>query len=260
MVSFVGTCAIAGLNLASMFSARLVVPLVALSMGANALFAGVTAAMFTMVPMFASLGFGRWLDRTGTLWPMTFAASLAVITALVFTLTPHLFALPVVAGLAGAGGVFAHMAATQAIGVVEDVAHRTRDLGYLVLGYSLFQFSGPLIVGATYQYLGSTAAMLALGAFSLISLVVLALGWHMFLHENRQAPTAKSARPTRLLLAHAELRTWILISSVFVAAQSIYPFVLSLHISQVGLGALEAGWILGASLSARFYPGYSPPC
>lgn len=34
MVSFVGTCAIAGLNLASMFSARLVVLLVALSMGA----------------------------------------------------------------------------------------------------------------------------------------------------------------------------------------------------------------------------------
>ncbi|MDZ3992237.1 hypothetical protein PspTeo4_15840 [Pseudomonas sp. Teo4] len=251
-LGFVGTCTVAGLNLASMFAARLVVPLLALSMGASALFVGATAAMFTAVPMLFSLGFGRWLDRVGTLWPMAFAASLAVVAALVFMLIPRAFALLVVAGLVGAGGVFAHMAATQAIGAVEDVTQRARDLGYLVLGYSLFQFSGPLIVGATYQYWGSTAAMLTLGVFSLISLAVLALGGHLFQHKRRQGTASKASRPARMLLAQADLRGWILISSVFVAAQSIYPFVLSLHISQVGLGALEAGWILGAFAVGTF--------
>lgn len=246
IVSFIGTCLIAGLNLGALTAARFILPLVALSMGASGSLVGVIASVFTAIPMVFSVSFGRWVDRAGTLVPMLFAAGMVVVAAIAFWIVPSTYALIPIAGLIGAGGVFSHIAATRAVGAAGGESHRARSLGYLVLSYSLFQFLGPLIAGASYQYWGSFAAITTLAAFSLLSMSALGLRWHLFKSERVTVSPSAVDRRAYKLFSIPSLRSWIFICSVFVAAQSIYPFVISLYAVEIGLPVVHASWSMGA--------------
>lgn len=259
LMKFMGTLAIAGLNISALGSARLVVPLIALSLGASATLVGVIAAAFTAVPMVLSVPFGRWLDRAGTLLPIMSAALLVVAATATFWMFPSRYALVFVAGLVGAGAVFTHMAATRAVGTIATETQRPRYLGYLILSYSLFQLIAPVLAGATYQHHGPSAAITLLGGFSLVSIVAIGLRIHHFRHERR----APAARPTRQgiypLLRIPGLMVWILVSSLFFAAQTIFPFVVSLHAVANGISPIDAGWLLGAFAGGAFVSRFFTP-
>lgn len=259
LANFTGTFVIAGLNMAAMFAARLVVPMLALSMGASSTLVGATAAMFTAVPMFLSVSFGRWLDRSGTLLPIVFSTSLIILAANVFWIVPGKYTLLVVAGLIGTAGVFTHMAATRAVGGVGIASKRPRNLGYLVLSYSLFQFMGPMIAGASYQYFGAIAAITTIGGFSLLSITVVGLGFHYFKREKVGLGPRAVTRRTYQLLSLRSLRSWIFMSSAFIAAQSIYPFVVSIYAVEIGLPPIQAGWLLGAFAIGTFVSRFFTP-
>jgi DHA1 family multidrug resistance protein-like MFS transporter len=256
---FIGTFVIAGLNISALGAARLVLPLIALSMGASAVLAGAIAASFTVAPMLLSIPYGRWVDRVGTLLPIIGAALFIVVAAVIFWLSPGKYTLLVIAALIGAGGVFAHIAGTRAVGGESDETNRARNLGYLVLSYSLFQFTGPIAASAVYQYYGATAAIGALGGFALLSILGIALRVHFFKRERTGAsPRAVSPRAYQLL-SIGSLRSWILLSSAFVSAQAIYPFVVSLHTVAIGLSAIEAGWLLAAFAVGTFVSRFFTP-
>ncbi|MCI1025834.1 MFS transporter [Pseudomonas putida] len=258
-LSFMGTLAIAGLNISALGSARLVVPLIALSLGASATLVGVIAAAFTAVPMIFSVSFGRWLDRAGTLMPIMSAALLIVGATLTFWVFPSHYALVVVAGLVGAGAVLTHMAATRAVGSIATEAQRPRYLGYLILSYSLFQLVAPVSAGAMYQHHGSVAAITLLGGFSVLSILAISLRQHHFRHERR-GPVERVARQGIYpLLRVPGLMVWILVSSLFFAAQTIFPFVISLHAVANGISPIEAGWLLGAFAGGAFISRFFTP-
>ncbi|MNZ68117.1 Major Facilitator Superfamily protein [compost metagenome] len=242
----IGTFLTAGLNMGAIAAGRLVIPIVAISMGTSAVMVGTIVALFTAAPMLLSVPFGRWIDRTGTLLPVVVAASLSVTAAIIFCFAPYSFTLLLVASLIGAGCVFTHMAATRAVGAVGSLTNRSRNLGYLVLSYSLFQFLGPLIAGAAFQYSGAVAAIVALGGYALLSIGVVLLGWHYFRHEKSMSLPEKGKPRAYQLLAIRNLRGWILINSVFVAAVSFFPFIVSLHTVEIGFSAVQASWLLGS--------------
>lgn len=256
---FFGTFTVAGLNMATLSAARLVIPLIALSMGAGASMVGTIAALFTAFPMLLSVSFGRWLDRVGTLIPMVFAGGLSVCAAVMFWVAPYPYTLLAVAGCIGAGCVFSHMAATRAVGAAGGHSSRARNLGYLVLSYSLFQFMGPMIAGAAYHYWGAHVAITTLGAFSLLSITVLALRWHHFKFEKAGVKPEVINQKAYQLLSIGPLRSWIFISSIFVAAQCIFPFVVSLYAMEIGLTAVRASWLLGAFAAGVFVSRFCTP-
>ncbi|WP_085704687.1 MFS transporter [Pseudomonas sp. B8(2017)] len=258
-INFMGTLAIAGLNISALGSARLVVPLIALSLGASATLVGVIAAAFTAAPMVFSVSFGRWLDRAGTLMPIMSAALLIVGATTTFWVFPSRYALVIVAGLVGAGAVFTHMAATRAVGSIATEAQRPRYLGYLILSYSLFQLVAPVLAGAMYQHHGSNAAITLLGGFSVLSILAIGLRLHHFKHERR-GPLVRLARQGIYpLLRVPGLMVWILVSSLFFAAQTIFPFVISLHAVANGISPIEAGWLLGAFAGGAFISRFFTP-
>ncbi|MGE8065108.1 MFS transporter [Pseudomonas sp. NPDC089569] len=259
LVSFMGTLAIAGLNISALGSARLVVPLIALSLGASATLVGGIAAAFTAVPMVLSVPYGRWLDRAGTLIPMISAALLIVVATVMFCLYPNRYALVFVSGLVGAGAVFTHMAATRAVGSIATEEQRPRYLGYLVLSYSLFQLIAPVLVGATYQHHGSKAAITLVGGFSILSVLAICLRMHHFRHERRRPVVSPPRQGISPLFRVPGLMVWILVSSLFFAAQTIFPFVVSLHTVAVGLSPTDAGWLLGAFAGGAFISRFFTP-
>lgn len=256
---FLGTLAIAGLNISALGAARLVIPLIALSLDASATLVGVIAAAFTAVPMVLSVPFGRWLDRTGTLMPMVTAALLIIAATVTFWLFPDRHALLLVAGLVGAGAVFTHMTATRAVGSIANEAQRPRYLGYLILSYSLFQLVAPVMTGAAYQHHGAKAAILLLGGFSAASILVIGLRMHHFRHERRDAVVTRARQSIFPLLRVPGLAVWILVSSLFFAAQTLFPFVISLHATASGIPPIEAGWLLGAFAAGAFISRFCTP-
>lgn len=253
----VGTLIVAGCNMAALGSSRLIVPMLALALGANAFLIGVIVALFTAAPMVLSVSFGRWMDRAGTLPAILFSALMVVLASVVFLLFQSKYALLVVAALVGTAGVFTHMAATRAVGAGGEGARRAKYLGYLVLSYSLFNFMGPVIVSHAYQHYGASSAIASLGGFAVLSILGTVAVTHHFRRDSEKGLPAQSGRRAYDLLKHADLRLWILISSIFTANQTLYPFLMSLHAVEVGLTASQAGWMLGAfalgTLTSRFF-------
>ncbi|MFS1286908.1 MFS transporter [Pseudomonas piscis] len=259
-----GTFVVGGLSVGAVFAARLVIPMVALSLGASTLLVGIIAAMFPAIPTLLSVHFGRWVDRVGTLRPALAAAALMLMAPVLYAVSPNPYVLPLVAGLAGAGAVFAHIVATRAIGEKVEAGRRATYLGHLVLTYSLFQFICPLVAGASYQYLGGTVALLTIGLFAALSIVLLGTGRHFYRtqHEPRTREAGKGA--FYQLLGNKRLRTWVLLCSVFSAAQTLFPFVISLYATQIGLSAVQASAMVGAfalgSLLSRISIGVLMRC
>ncbi|MEN5215100.1 MFS transporter [Pseudomonas pudica] len=260
----IGTFIVGGLSVGGVFAARLVIPMVALSLGASTLLVGVIAAMFPAVPMLLSVQFGRWVDRVGTLRPAMAAAALMLIIPVLYAVWPTPYVLPLVAGLAGAGAVFAHIVATRAIGEAVEARRRATYLGHLVLVYSFFQFICPLVAGAAYQYLGGTVALATIGLFAALSIATLGTGQHFYRTQRELRSSEVSKQPFYQLLGNKQLRTWVLFCSIFSAAQTLFPFVVSLYAMQIGLSAVQASSMVGAfalgSLLSRLSIGVLMRC
>ncbi|SFY44403.1 Predicted arabinose efflux permease, MFS family [Paracoccus pantotrophus] len=241
----VDTILISGLNNATLASARLVLPMIALGLHVGTAQVGIMAALFTLVPMIFSVGFGRWVDRTGTLVPILSASGLILLASLLFEVFPAAPVLYAVAGLIGAGAVFSHVAAARAVGEIGAIADRPRNLGYLVVAYSVFQFLGPMVAGLAYQFWGAAAALFSIGASALLAALLVFVLPHNF---DRSPSAGRTDRPgpTTELLRIPALRQWLIISAVFSSAQTIYPFIISLHALEVGLSPAAAGLMLGA--------------
>lgn len=239
------TILVAGLNNAPLAGARLVLPMIALSMGISTAMVGFMASLFTLAPMFMTVAFGRWVDRAGTLVPILFSTGLILLACALYEIFPSQPALLAMAGFIGAGGMFSHVTATRAVGEAGPASARARNIGYLVVAYSLFQFLGPMLAGVSYEHGGGRAAILSLGGFACLSLLVLATPLHNFTRRPKASRPDAPGR-TRELLSVRGLPKWLLTIGIFGGVQAIYPFVISFHAVRSGLSAADAGIALGA--------------
>lgn len=243
---FVLTVLIGCFNNAPLMAARLVLPMIAFSMGQSAFFVGIIASLFTAVPIVFNVAFGRWVDRSGTRAPMLVAGGLVVVSCLVPLAHLAPATLLVSAGLIGCGAVFAHVAATRAVGEIGGPALRTRNLGYLIASYSMFQFIVPMISGASFEHFGAGWAIATLGGFGVLAMLGLGLPWH---HYRRWsvAGDADAPRPrTRELLGLPRLGRWLTVGGIFSGVVTIFPFIVALQALRIGLTASQAGMALGA--------------
>jgi predicted MFS family arabinose efflux permease len=126
-----------------------------------------------------------------------------------------------------------------------------------VLSYSFFTFLGPVIASHAFEHSGSVVAIGTLGLFALLTIIGIRVLPHNFRRVELVANANSSSRRTTDLLAIQDLRLWIVISSIFTANQTLYPFILSLHVAHIGLAVSQAGWMLGAfalgTLTSRLF-------
>lgn len=242
----VGTMLVAGLNNAPLAAARLVLPMIALAMGASTPMIGLMASLFSLAPMLFNVHFGRWVDRVGTWRPVVFSTALILLSCLLFELFPSREILLPMAALVGAGAMFSHAAATRAVGDIGTTDTRPRNLGYLAVTYALFQFLGPMAAGFAYEGWGAAVAVAAMGGFAVLTGVALTSGRHNFTSSAKETRRSESAGRTAELFEIPRLLRLLVIYSIFAGVQAIYPFIVALHTSDVGLSAAQAGMILGA--------------
>ena len=251
----VGTIIAASLNNAPLSAVRLVLPMIALDMGAGPVFVGLMASLITIAPMLFSVRFGKWIDRGGAGPPFLCASIMMLLAAPVFFAFPNKVSLLVIACLIGAGSIFSHLSATRAVAASRPQDERTRNIAYLIAAYSFSQFLGPMLAGTTYEHFGHHMALLAIVGFVFLAVLVLASRRHLFVRELRKpAPALRGGAAIRLLLA-ANLRNKVIVSGTIASSMTLFPLIVSLHSVAVGISPTRAGLLLGAfsagTLAAR---------
>jgi MFS transporter, DHA1 family, multidrug resistance protein len=248
----VGTIVLASMGNAALSAARLVVPVAALAMGASVELIGIAAALFTAFPMLFSVAFGQWVDKSGPFVPFIFSAAMIVLAGAVVIIVPNQYMLLLTTALVGTGAIFTHIVATRAVGEIGEREDRGRNLGLLVMAYSITQFLGPIVAGSAYEHLGVSAAMMfiSLAGLSMIS------GLHFKRHNYRLTGRSGVHGQGKLRIsefaAMPELRKWLIVHSSFIAAIAIFPFMVALHSVEISVSATRAGLVLGAFSAGVF--------
>lgn len=227
-------------------TSRLVLPLVAISLGAGTLQVGIIISVMTALPIFFAVSFGRWADRVGTLIPFAVSGGIVILAGILFVVFPSSHTLLVTSSLVGAGGMFAHVVAARAVADLGPAEGRASRLGLLVLSYPIGQFLGPMLAAAVFERHGSNAALLTLAAFGTAAILGLSVLPHNFTRNGKRSIDTGPKPKAFELMKDPSLRAVIIVNGVFYGAVSIYPVVLSLHSLDAGLSATQAGLILGA--------------
>jgi MFS family permease len=245
------TIGIGVLQFGALTASRLAVPLFAIQQGAASWVVGLMAALFAVGPALTSVHIGRWMDRSGLIFPVVLAGSIGTLAAAFAAFWPSVPSMFLVAPLIGSSAIVAYMAVARAMGAVDEIVTRSRNFGYLTTGYALVQFLGPLMAGAVFDIAGVRAVFLAILVFPALSLAILAGGRHG-LTVVRGTPAAKPVSLHAIdLLRIPRLRRALLSNGIFAASMALIPFVAALQSTSVGLSATAAsGVVASASLGA----------
>lgn len=246
------TIVIASMANAALAAARLVVPIFALALGASVELVGITVALFTAIPTFFSVQFGRWVDRSGTFSPLVFSGVLIALGGVATIVLASKFMLLFTGALVGSGAIFAHIVATRAVGEIGIREDRGRNLGTLVMVYSITQFLGPTVSGSVYENFGMVAAMTIIALMGVMMITSLRLRLHNY--RPRTDGGVRRQRKLRIseLTTMPGLRKWLIVSSTLMAIFTIFPFTVALHAVEVKISATSAGLVLGAFSAGVF--------
>ena len=237
---------------------RVVVPLDALSLGANAATVGSLMALFALLPMLFAIPAGRLADRVGVRGPML-AGSIGMASgAIVAALVPGLPALFITAMLSGLSFMAFQVAAQYATGEMGGPGARTRNFGLLSLGYSTSSIGGPLISGFLIDHAGYRAAFGLLALLPLIPVAVLASNRVPFPGPHPAHDTHAGAR-TLDLIANGKLRRIFLINGMIALAWELHTLFMPIYGNAIGLSASMIGLILAAFAAATFTIRLSMP-
>lgn len=246
------TIILASMATAGLAGSRLIVPVVALAMGANVLVIGIIGSLFSAVPMLFSVAFGRWIDRKGASLPLITGAALVAIAGFAPVLLATPYTLLLTAALVGAGAIITHLAATRAVGQSGPREDRSRNLTLLVLSHSIAQFIGPTIVGIAYEDFGIHVSFAFIGCLG----VAIIAGWSLVPHHYHAQSGIVAAGTVKPrfwdLMMMPTLRKWLIVSGTFMAVVTTFPFTVALHSAEVGVSPAEAGLVLGAFAGGMF--------
>lgn len=230
---------------------RVAVSLDALALGANAATVGSLLALFALLPMFFAIPAGRLADRVGVRGPMLTGSIGMASGAIIATFVPGLPALFATAMLAGVSFMAFQVAAQYATGEMGGPEARTRNFGFLALGYSTSSISGPLIAGFMIDNAGFRAAFGLLALVPLIPIAVLASNRVPFPGPH---PAHASHAQTRMLdlIANRDLRRVFVINAMIALAWELHTLFVPIYGNAIGLSASRIGLILAAFAAATF--------
>lgn len=240
---------------AAFIGSKVVISLLALELGASQLMIGALISCYAIAPLTLGVYCGRLADTIGMRLPMLFGAAVIGIAMLVGYLWQTLTALFAVAALVGIGFVFFIVSVQNLVGVMPG--NRARNYSILTIGYSVSNFTGPLVAGYMIEYGGHAQAFLVLACFTLLPLCVLAL--RADLTRTIVPKAAAGQRDAFDLLRVPALRRQIVISGLLMAAWELYVFYVPIYGHSIGLPASSIGVILGIFAVATFLVRFALP-
>jgi predicted MFS family arabinose efflux permease len=204
---------------------------------------GVLMSVMMLVPTFASVYVGRWVDRSGYFRPTALALAGIVAGELVGALVPSIAGLALTSLLVGSAFMLSHVAVNNAIGHIAGAGGRTRAFGLMAVGFSLSALAGPMLAGAAIDWVGFRWAFLLLTLLPVLAAFLLARAPAMPPREH--APPAAGSRVSDLLRL-PPLRAVLVTSALISAGWDLFTFLVPVHGANSGLSATAIGLVAGA--------------
>ncbi len=239
------------LNHSAFGGARVAVSLYAQSLGAEAALVGVLMALFSFLPMVASIRIGRWIDRVGVRLPMQIGTIMVAAGVALPAIRPELSTLFFACVIAGAGAMLFHVAANIAVGSIGKPEDRPIHFSLLALGFSASGFVGPMIAGFGIDHLDYRWTFAILALLPVIPIFV-------FLAGKPRLPATTGAvhaddRGNALdLIREPILRRVFIASGLLSMGWDLFTFVIPIYGRSIGLSASTIGAILGVFAAATF--------
>lgn len=228
-------------------SARAILSIAALQVGASTFDAGMVVALIAVVPALTAIHFGRLMDRIGVRPVLIVSLSLsasALLQCAFFKSTPSLL---LAAPIVGAGAILTHVAITRIMGAVKNNAIRTRNLGYIAAINSCAQLLAPAAAGFVLEQYGLSIALLLLSLMPGSALVLMKRYTQHVASPQNTGTISKSTKPWDLLKL-PKLRLVLLVNAVSATSLTSFPFIAALFghdrnipPSQIGLLIASAG-------------------
>ncbi len=229
----------------SFIGLRMVVPLLAIELGASTLLIGVLMSAFAVLPVLLSVQAGRWIDRAGIVLPMIVCTVSITAGMVLLALAPYLWTLFFVNALGGLAYISFHLALTAAAGAIGRPEDRASNFAWITVANGLGIFAGPVMAGHIVDAFGHATAIAALAVAP-----ALVAGLVTTLRTVRTARPATPAQPflrsIRELLAIPELVRVMLIAVALGIGWDLYSVFLPVYASGIGLSAGTIGNIMGA--------------
>jgi len=234
----------------SVASARVLLTLFALHLGAQPATVGALMATFYLCPLLLSWPIGILADRYGARW-LVFAGTLCGLVGMLLAGTQSsLAALFAAAGLAGLAFAFYLVTLQNLIGIMSRPEDRARNFGTFSVIGAITNFIGPLIAGFAVDHLGHVAATFVVAALPLGGALVV-----VFLGSVLPGPVARSPSgqgSVLELLADRDILRVLALGGLVQLGTDLYQFYIPIYGHGLGLSASAIGSVLASFAAASF--------
>ncbi len=230
-------------------SSRVISTLYVLHLGYPSWAVGLILSLYALIPSFIAIHVGKWVDKIGIRIPI-FAASCFLLSAMACPiLLPHdvfgVFPVLLTCLLAGTGFLFVLITGQGLIGHIASNKTRATAFTYQAMAFSGSSSLGPLIAGYLID-LGSYSYAYAVAfGFIAVALVDFLVVLRILPSSVNNAAKAKAPKRGAFDLFHVPaVRNVLIASGVVSMAWDLQSFMIPVYGTEIGLNAIEIGWLL----------------
>jgi len=242
--------ALSSFNCISMSSARVLLALYALHLGADVFAVGVLAATFALFPMLLGVTTGQLADRFGAKWLLIIGAIGSSVGMLAPVFYPSLPALFIAGIMSGFSVVFYNVSTQNLVGLMSKPSNRAKNFSNYALTKSGADLLGPLIAGITIDQAGHATACVFVAVLTFIPVIMLAARGKLLPGGRIAGEPAPGG--VRTMLRDAAIRKVLVTGTLLVMGTTLYQIYLPVYGYSIGLSASVIGVILAINASAAF--------
>lgn len=231
----------------SISSARVIISLYALELGAPASSVGLLVATFYAIPLFLSWPVGVWSDRLGSRWLLMCGAAGGTCGLLIPFFVRTVPALYVAGFTLGLSFTFFNVLLQNLVGLVSTPQNRTKNFSNSSMFGAATLFAGPLIGGVAIDTIGHAYACLVSAGLSTTAALLLVVYGGALPGGHRDDGPRGSVRD--LLKVPGMLRT-LMTGCLVQMAQDLFQFFLPVYGHSIGLSASVIGAVLASFAGA----------
>jgi predicted MFS family arabinose efflux permease len=229
---------------------RVAVSLYALSLGSSPLTVGTLVSLYSLLPIFLSVGAGRMIDRVGTRGPLLWSSVTLATGVAIPALWPGLAPLYLACTTIGLSFMLFQIGVQNAVGALSTPQTRAVNYSWLALGFSISGFLGPTTAGLAIDFAGYRATFALLACSAIVPAAVLALVRARL--PRGHGNSAPSNGGVIELVRDPRLKRVFVVTGILAMAWDLFVFFMPIYGSSIGLSASTIGGILGSFALATF--------
>ena len=235
------------LYMVSIAGSRPLIPLYANKLGASHMEVGILVSLFSFLPLFVSIPFGKVIDRVGIKKPLIASILLGSVSLIILFLFGNIEGVYLSQIFSGLSQLVFVLSMQAYSGQFSKSKLREYYISVFSIAVAAGSFIGPLIAGFSSDFFSYNHAFLLLGILLILTLLL------SFVFDSKKSIEKSSRKRTETafgLLRIPDLRKAVLVSSIVLLSKDTYIAFFPLLASENGLSAFVIGVIVSLNAGA----------